>query len=267
MNPSLLWYPTERHIPVVGHRGVSAHCPENTLPSFEAAIRLGVDLIEFDVNVSKDGELMVIHDTTVDRTSDRTGRVRDYTLAELKSFDFSYTFPEYRGVQIPTLREVLRLVSDSSDKLLLNVEIKDMEHGTVDRTVRMLKEFDLADRSVIASFDAEILRYTHAAHPEMRCQGFSGRYMEHFEAETYACMLGMGIPLHGKNRTDAEIRAEIDFAKERGILAWLFTADTPEDVRRCVSFGCDNVTGNDPAVALNTLRDMGMHSPVNVRAK
>lgn len=259
MKPAELWYARDHQIPVLGHRGIAAHYPENTVPSFEAAIRLGVDLIEFDVNMTRDGALVVIHDNTIDRTSDHTGRTRDYTLKELKSFDFSYLFPEFRGVQIPTLREVLQLASEAPDTLLLNVEIKDLEHETVDQTVQMLHAFDLAERSVIACFDAEIIRYTKATHPEMRCQGFPGRLMKNFTEETYACMFGMGIPISSKNCTDETIRADVAFAKSNGILAWLFVADTPEDVRRCVAYGCDNITGNDPAVALNTLREMGLH--------
>lgn len=260
METAKLWYATQGHIPVLGHRGISAHYPENTLPSFEAAIRLGVDLIEFDVNVTRDGELVVIHDNTIDRTSDHTGRTRDYTMAELKTFDFSYKFPEeFRGVQIPSLREVLQMAADGLETLLLNVEIKDMEHETVDRTVEMLHAYGLAERSVIACFDAEIIRYTKSAHPEMRCQGFPGRYMRNFTEETYDCMFGMGIPIHGKDCTDASIRADVALAKERGILAWLYVADTPEDVRLCVEYGCDNITGNDPEVVLTTLRGMGLH--------
>lgn len=259
MNTKELWYKNEHHIPVLGHRGIAARYPENTLPSFEAAIRLGVDLIEFDVNVTKDGELVVIHDNTIDRTSDHSGRTRDYTLAELKTFDFSYRFPAFAGVTIPTLREVLTLAAGARETLLLNVEIKDMYHDTVDRTVAMLHEFGLQERSVIACFDAEIIRYTKKAHPEMRCQGFPGRDMDNFTEDTYECMFGMGIPIHAKDRSEQDVKQDILFARERGILAWLYVADTPESVRYCVSLDCDNITGNDPEVALSTLRQMELH--------
>lgn len=259
MDCSDLWYAKEHHIPVLGHRGIAMCYPENTLPSFEAAIQAGVDLIEFDVNVTKDGELVVIHDNTIDRTSDHVGRTRDYTLAELKSFDFSYRFPEYRGVQIPTLEEVLTLAANSRPSLLLNVEIKDMFHSTVDETVEMLHRFGLAERSVIACFDAEIIRYTKSAHPEMRCQGFPGREMEHFTEETYDCMFGMGIAIRGQGLTDEMIREDVAFCRERGILAWLYCADQEADVLRCLNFGCDNITGNDPRVALEVFRKLGLH--------
>ncbi|MBQ8758543.1 MAG: glycerophosphodiester phosphodiesterase, partial [Clostridia bacterium] len=101
-----LWYAREDHIPVLGHRGICAKYPENTMVSFEAAIALGVDLIEFDVNMTKDGELVVIHDNNIARTCDHEGLTRDYTLAELKSFDFGCKFSEkFKGTQIPTLKE------------------------------------------------------------------------------------------------------------------------------------------------------------------
>lgn len=254
-----LWYKRQNHIPVLGHRGIKAKYPENTLPSFEAAIALGVDLIEFDVNISKDGVPVVIHDNDIGRTSDHAGLTRSYTLEQLKSFDFGCKFgAEFAGTQIPTLEEVLALAAPH-EKLLLNVEIKDMTDEAVDKTVAMLRRFGLEDRSVIACFDAGIIRYTKKAYPHMRCQGFPGRYMQNFTEETYACMFGMGIPIGWKGCTEESILADVAFAKSRGILAWLFCADTREDVRRCVEYGCDNITGNDPEVALRVLRGMNLH--------
>ena len=254
-----LWYKKDGHIPMLGHRGVRAKLPENTMISFQKAIALGVDLIEFDVNITADGVPVVIHDTTIDRTSDHTGAVRDYTLAQLKSFDFGSKFsPEYAGAQIPTLEEVLTLAAPH-ENLLLNVEIKDMTCETVDKTVAMLKKFGLEERSVIASFDAEMIRYTKKTYPHIRCQGFPGRFMQNFTEETYDVMFGMGIPMSWRMCTEEGIAADIEFARSRGILAWLFCADTPEDVRRCVAYDCDNITSNDPEMALAVLREMKLH--------
>ena len=254
-----LWYKSENRIPVLGHRGIRAKYPENTLISFEKAIQLGVDLIEFDVNITADGVPVVIHDCTIDRTSDHSGAVREYTLEQLKSFDFGCKFgEEFVGTQIPTLEEVLTLAA-KEQSLLLNVEIKDMTEEAVDKTIEMLHQFSLEDRSVIACFDAEILRYTKKAHPHMRCQGFPGRHMKNFTEDTYDVMFGMGIPISWKDCTEETIRADVAFARSRGILAWLFCADTELDVRKCVEFDCDNITGNDPAVALKVLRELNLH--------
>ncbi len=256
---SQLWYKKEGHIPMLGHRGVRAKLPENTMISFEKAIALGVDLIEFDVNITADGVPVVIHDCTIDRTSDHTGAVRDYTLAQLKTFDFGCKFgEEFAGTQIPTLEEVLTLAS-KYPQLLLNVEIKDMTYETVDKTIAMLKRFGLEERSVIASFDAEMIRYTKKTYPHMRCQGFPGRFMQNFTEDTYDVMFGMGIPISWRMCTDEGIQEDIALARSRGILAWLFCADTEEDVQRCVAYDCDNITSNDPEMALDVLRKMNLH--------
>ena len=256
---SPLWYKTDRHIPVLGHRGIKAKYPENTLISFQKAIELGVDLIEFDVNITADGVPVVIHDNDITRTSNQKGPVRSYTLSQLKSFDFGGWFgEEFVGTTIPTLEEVLTLAAPY-ENLLLNVEIKDMTQEAVDKTLALLQRFGVEDRSVIACFDAAILRYTKETYPHIRCQGFPERYMKNFTEATYDVMFGMGIPMHRPELTNEEIRADVSYAKARGILSWLYCADTEENVRRCVDFGCDNITGNDPAVALDTLRKMGLH--------
>ena len=82
----------------------------------------------------------------------------------------------------------------------------------------------------------------------------------YFTEDTYACMFGMGIPIGWGDCTDESIKKDVAFAKSRGILAWLFCADTEKDVRRCVAYDCDNITGNDPEVALTVLREMNLHA-------
>ena len=257
-----LWYAKPNYIPVLGHRGLCAKFPENTLVSFEAAIKLGVDLIEFDVNITADGVPVVIHGCDISRTSDHTGLTRDYTLAELKTFDFGGCFDaSFAGAQIPTLQEVLTLAAPY-EHLLLNFEIKDMTHEAVDKTVAMLHEFNLQDRAVIACFDAEIIRYTKKTYPDMRTQGFPGRLMKNFTEDTYDCMFGMGIPISSvkwAGSTEEVVKQDVAFAKSRGILAWLFCAETEEAVLECIRCGCDNITGNDPEVALKVFRKLNLH--------
>lgn len=104
------------------HRGSSGFAPENTMPSFEIAKELGVDGIELDVQMTKDGELVVIHDETIDRVSDGKGWVKNYTLAELRRFNFAKNKPGFGFVTIPTLREVYELFQDTD--YVINVELK-----------------------------------------------------------------------------------------------------------------------------------------------
>ena len=91
---------------VWAHRGASGYAPENTLEAFELAMRMGAYGIELDVHRTKDGKLVVIHDETVNRTSNATGYIKDYTCQELKKLDFSNSMSEFKNTRIPTLREV-----------------------------------------------------------------------------------------------------------------------------------------------------------------
>ncbi len=139
---------------VWAHRGASGYAPENTLVAFEKAIELKADGIELDVQMTKDGELVIIHDETVNRVSNAKGWVKDYTYEELKELNVNKQFPEYGHVSIPTLEEVYHLIKDT--KLLINVELKngvifypDLEEKVLELTNRM----ELSDRTIYSSFN------------------------------------------------------------------------------------------------------------------
>src|SRR5260370_855398 len=137
-----------------GHRGNADECPENTLASFRSAIELGVDLIECDVHLSDDGGLAVIHDHLLDRTTDGSGLVRDYTMAELKRFDAgSWKDPRFAGERIPSLGEVLAV---ARGRVGVAIEIKNLPlpyAGIEDAVVRAVKEAGMVNEVVGISFD------------------------------------------------------------------------------------------------------------------
>lgn len=112
------WTQSERNIFVAAHRGWCEKYPENTMLAFKKAIELGVDQIETDIRITKDNELVLIHDATLERTTNGTGKVCEYTLAELKQLDAG------KGKQIPTLRELLELVKDHPT-ITLDLEFKE----------------------------------------------------------------------------------------------------------------------------------------------
>ena len=107
---------------IYAHRGASGYAPENTLESFKLAMEMGADGFELDVHVSRDGELIVIHDETVDRTTNGTGRIMDMTLQQIKALDASNHMEKYAGARIPTLEEVYSLIQGTD--LLINCELK-----------------------------------------------------------------------------------------------------------------------------------------------
>ena len=133
----------------IAHRGFHdnrSECPENSLPAFESAIQMGYG-IELDVQLTKDGEMVVVHDEEIDRVSDGSGFVKDYTLAELKILNFNKTHPEYQNVKIPTLREVYEALKPTG--MTINVELKtgifwykDLEKKVLELT----KEMEMEDR-------------------------------------------------------------------------------------------------------------------------
>lgn len=139
---------------IFAHRGASGYAPENTLEAFRLAMEQGADGIELDVHLTKDGEVVVIHDETLDRTSNGHGNVRDYTLEELKKFSFHNHMEKYQGVQIPTLKEVLNLVKNSCMKV--NIELKTgiyWYEGIEEKTMDIVKTMGMEDRVIYSSFN------------------------------------------------------------------------------------------------------------------
>jgi len=136
------------------HRGASGYAPENTLEAFELAAEMGADGVELDVQMTRDGYLVVVHDERIDRVSDGTGFVRDYTLEELKRFKFNKTHPEYEDAKIPTLREVYELLEKTP--LFINVELKTgiyFYDGLEERALDLTKRMEMEERVIYSSFN------------------------------------------------------------------------------------------------------------------
>jgi len=259
-----MWNDSEKNVLVLGHRGMKALYPENTMVSFKAALDARVDLVEMDLHLTSDNVLVICHDHTVDRTTDGTGLITEKTLAEVKALDAGIKFsPRFKGERVPTFKEFLDLIAAADYEVLLNVEIKDYRPECCDAAVAMLKEYGMLERSVIASFSADVIRYIYGKYPGAKLQGFPGRYMKNFTEDVYDMMYGMGIPgeWQTKDGFDA-VEADVQLAKSKGIKPWLFCSDSEEQVKAAVAHGTYNVTGNDPMPALRYLPKAGLHAPV-----
>ncbi len=154
---------------IFAHRGSSGTHPENTLIAFREAAQLAVYGVEFDVHLTKDDHLVVIHDERIDRTSNGTGFVKDMTLEELRSYDFGSWFSsEFKGEIIPTLEEVLDVFSTSSHHL--NIELKSDIFpyiGMVEKVLSLVNTESLKSRIVISSFDHEAIRLVKMLAPQI----------------------------------------------------------------------------------------------------
>lgn len=142
---------------VIGHRGASAYYPENTMAGFRAAVDMGAEMIELDILLSKDGIPVVIHDETLDRTTNGEGRVADYTLAELKQLDAgSWFHPDFEGESIPTLEEVLFF---AKNRIAVNIEIKteavrdSVPGGIEEKSLELVNRYGMAEYVLFSSFD------------------------------------------------------------------------------------------------------------------
>lgn len=156
---------------VFGHRGARAYAPMNTLPAFELALQQGADGIELDVWRSRDGFPVILHDHTLDATTDGTGDIRSMTLAELKQLDAGSWFSDtYAGTRIPTLDEVFEAVGR---QLIVNVEIKvmtddDSQTDGVEQVVAdCIDRHQMSDRVIVSSFSLETVRRFRALRPEI----------------------------------------------------------------------------------------------------
>ena len=157
---------------VIAHRGGRGLWPENTLTAFERAWAMGVDVLEMDLHSTADGALVLMHDDTVDRTTDGAGRIHDHTLAELQELDAGYrwtaddgaTFP-FRGaeIRVPALEEVFEALPEA----LMNIEIKQSEPSIIEPFCRAIREHGMEERVLVASFDQETVVAFREACPEV----------------------------------------------------------------------------------------------------
>jgi glycerophosphoryl diester phosphodiesterase len=155
-------------VSIIAHGGLPRIAPYNTLTSFRKAIELGVDMLEVDVQQTKDGDLIVLHDKTVDRTTDGHGAVRNFTLAELKSLDAGIGFgEEFRNERIPTLEEVVGILDP---RTILLLEIKHGSpyyQGIEERLIEFIREHQLKERVLVKSFDRKAIRRIQAQAPDI----------------------------------------------------------------------------------------------------
>lgn len=223
---------------VTGHRGAAEVAPENTLQAFRTAIESRVDAIEFDVRATADDELIVMHDETVDRTTDGTGKVSGLTRRELKEFDAG------NGEEIPTLDEALAALED--EDVRLRIELK--EGGIGERVVDAVTDRSLEHRTTLSSFDSDALK--PVVEDPIRI-GFIG-----FEVseETLEAVDGLDADAMFVN-VDTVDKADVKTAAFRDVELGVWTVNSPEGVDRAVAIGADSITTDRPEMVVRRLRD------------
>ncbi|RCH70342.1 glycerophosphodiester phosphodiesterase [Streptomyces sp. SDr-06] len=253
---------------VFGHRGASAYAPENTLSSVQRAADLGVRWVENDVQRTRDGALVVIHDTTLARTTDAKRRyperapwaVGSFTLAEIKKLDAGSWFnPRFRGERIPTLREYLSLLDHTGQGLLLELKQPELYPGVERQALDALGRSGWLDpahlnrRLVVQSFSAPALRTTHRLRPSVRT-GFLGNPPVS-QLKQYAAFSDE-INAEQHTVTSAYVKAvhALKGPHRVGLRLNTWTVDSAPAATRLVGLGVDGIITNRPDVIAKALR-------------
>lgn len=234
---------------IFAHRGASAHAPENTLAAFELALAQGADAIELDVKLSSDGQVVVHHDATVDRTTNGHGRVKDLPLAELRSLDAGNSFSDqFRGEKIPTLDDVFDAVGR---RTFINVELTNYttpgDH-LVETVCMLVKKHKLQKHILFSSFFASNLSKARSYLPEvprglLASPGLLGTW-----ARSFGFTFGKYQALHPYLNEMSQQQVARVHRLHRRVHVW--TVNAEPDMRRLFSWRVDGIFTDDPALAV-----------------
>lgn len=247
---------------VVAHRGGSKLRPENTMLAFAHAVSLGVDAIECDVHLSRDGEVVVIHDDTLDRTTDRDGAVSALTASELAATDAAARFSvdggyPYRGqgVGVPRLTEVL----ETFPTIPVIIEIKGVQPAVARRALDVIRAARAESRVIVGGFDDGVLSSVRATAPEI----VTSASRVEVQSALRRSWFGLSprrpgyrlfqIPLRLRGRQILR-RPLVRAARRAGIPVQAWIVDSEEDIRMIVEWGVTGIITDRPDVALNVVR-------------
>lgn len=236
---------------VFAHRGYSGRFPENTMLAFREAEKTGCYGIELDVQTTKDGVVVIFHDETLDRVSDGTGYVRDYTYEELKQFNVAKNWDGKYGFQgIPTFDEYCAWVKDT--RLVTNVEIKTGVYYYEDlekKTIEIIRKYGLESRILFSSFNHSSIVRTKEMAPEIPV----GALLDHQglgNAGYYCHELGFQCYHPGIKGLD---QATVENCRKYGVTVNVWTVNDMGDLERIYEWGCDGAITNYPGVIIGWL--------------
>lgn len=259
---------------VIAHQGGELLAPSNTMASFENAANMGVDVLETDIHITKDGHLVTIHDPSVDRTTNGKGNVADLTLAELQALDAGYHFKDLdgnysfrgKGVYIPTVEEMFQRFDD----MKIEIEIKDDNpperiEEIAPKLWKLIEKYQMEEKIIIGSFDQKILQ-TFEKYAKGRVAITAGRqevksfvvFHKFFLRNLYVPKVdAFQIPIEdsGFDLTDQRL---IDGAHRLGMEIHYWTIDDPKTMEKLIDAGADGILTNRPDLLLKLLEEKGL---------
>lgn len=238
---------------IIAHRGACLHAPENTLPAFQLAVEEGADGFELDAKLTRDGEVVVMHDATVDRTTDGSGTVSEFTLAEFKRLDAGSKFnPSITGIHPPTLREVFENIGADT---IINVELTDYQHPMnrlVERVTDVVAACGMENRVFFSSFLPGRLKRVSQLMPKapralLAMAGIPGALAKSANA---CCMQNPWFnPHHTLVTNDMIEKAE---RRSQKLMVW--TVNDPDEAIQLAQCGVMGLLTDDPSLLVQALR-------------
>jgi len=243
-------YPLPKDVQIVAHRGFKADYPENTLAAFQAAADCGAPMIEFDVHLSADDQLVIIHDDTLNRTTTGKGAVLNHSLADLRVLDAGAWFsPQFAGEKIPTLETVVRTLKS---RLAFNIEIKaDPKANQGQRRMlaegvsRLIADQKIAAQTVVSSFDWDLLAQVQGASLGL----LSDRPAT--AADLATCRKLDAFSWHQKHSSLTE--AQVTLLHEHNLAVFVYTVNAPKIMQTMRRIGVNGIITDDPALGLRQM--------------
>ena len=234
---------------IMAHRGSRINRPENTLAAFEEAVRVGADGIELDVHLSQDGQVVVLHDETLDRTTDGSGFVHEWTLADLQQLDAGSWFdPAFSGQRIPSLAEVLDLLESLGFQGRLNIELKRGKNRGMEKKIHSLLEQKQRSFEVLfSSFSLRALWRLHRLLP-----GAEVAYL--IKKSRFLLLLGKYLPWISSLHLSQKSYLPKPFYSSKRIRIW--TVNQEKGMKKAFQLGVEAIITDKPEVA-KALRDGG----------
>jgi glycerophosphoryl diester phosphodiesterase len=239
----------------IAHRGFSSRYPENTILSFRKALDLGVSRLELDLQVTRDGDLVVLHDRTVDRTTDNSGATTDFTLEEIRALDAgSWLSDEFAGNRIPTFLEVLTELPSA----ILVTELKFEGNAAIEDVLKLVRDQGATERVIISSFDHAKLPVVKSIAPELPVTALTkadGRTSR----EWVEWALSQEIDTLGPRCVEIT-QDYVNTVHDAGLLvrAWGLGRDQGEEMTRLIELGVDGMTTDCPDILQKIVVSRGM---------
>jgi glycerophosphoryl diester phosphodiesterase len=242
------------------HRGGALLWPENSLLAFRNAVALGADYLECDVHLSRDGEVVVIHDPTLDRTTTGSGPVKDRTLAELRTLRLKDRSGAVTGEAIPALEELVKLAARGKRQILLEIKVDPARArypGIEEKVLAILDRHAMAPATVIMAFEADTWRRVRTLRPDIRTAAlYSPRMLERARStvrQEIEELRTAGVAAIGLHQALVDAGA-VAAARTAGLTLGVWTVNEAEAIRRFIDLGVEIVITDQPDLAKELLK-------------